>query len=78
MANDRGPILDGISWIESVIVIIAIVVRFYVSIKIMRGVKLEDWIMLGAVVCMNALFKLIRATPKMPACRSCNYLDKPS
>lgn len=62
MANDRGPMLNGISWMESALVIIAISVRFYVRVKIMHEVQLDDWTMLGAVVCINALFDLIKAT----------------
>lgn len=78
MANDRGPMLNGISWIESVLVVIAIIVRFYVRVKIIHEVRLDDWTMLGAVVRSNTSFILIRATSKMPASRSCNYSDKPS
>lgn len=57
--EDRGPKLLGIYWTECSIAIIMVSLRFYARIKI-RGLGLDDWTMLLAMVTKHYYFKTSR------------------
>lgn len=47
--DDKGPMLLGLWWAQVVIVTIIVGLRFYTR-HLMRGIVIEDWLMLMALV----------------------------
>ena len=50
MAYDNGPMILGVTWMESGLTVIAIAVRFFARFTLTNNVGIEDWTMLLAVV----------------------------
>ena len=50
MANDNGPMILGVTWMESGVAVIAVAVRFFARVTVTNNVGIEDWTMLLSVV----------------------------
>ncbi len=50
MAYDNGPLILGVTWMESGFTVIAIAVRFFARVTVTNNVGIDDWVMLLAVV----------------------------
>lgn len=46
----RGPLIVGLTWTFASLAVIAVVLRFYVRIKLTSGPALDDWLMGVALV----------------------------
>ena len=50
MPYDKGPMILGITWMETGLAVIAVAIRFFARARITKNVGAEDWTMLLAVV----------------------------
>ena len=50
MAQNRGSVLVGITWMEVSLTVIVIIARFYTQVVILDNLGISDWLMLLAVV----------------------------
>lgn len=57
----RGPLVMGVTWSFSGLALIAVGVRFWVRIAVTKQLKIEDWLMLLAVVGTSLEYDLFQA-----------------
>ena len=48
--NDKGPLINRITWTETALASTAVIVRLYTRIFVIHSVGLDDWVMLFALV----------------------------
>lgn len=55
--ENRGPQLIGVNVLFLTLAVIATTLRCYVRIKMVKAFGLDDWLMVGAAVCLPMVSK---------------------
>lgn len=60
VVENRGPQLIGVNVLFLTLAVIATTLRCYVRIKMVKAFGLDDWLMVGAAVCLPIHPQLLR------------------